>query len=132
VVPAKAGNPAALCAVQEPLLVAAAEADARQAAEGERVMSPDPERRDGWSAAALGLSREQEHLVEATVGRCLGLIAHAVGREPQRPLLSLLIGHTVYATVLGVVAEEASPAVREHLAREAAEAIARAVREAAP
>jgi hypothetical protein len=87
---------------------------------------------DGRGAAALGLTREQERLVEATVGRCLGLIAHAVGREPQGPLLSLLIGHSVYATVLGVVAEESSPAVRERLARDAAEAIARAVREAAP
>jgi hypothetical protein len=78
------------------------------------------------------LPDDQARLVEATVGRCLGLIAHAVGREPHGPLLSIIIGHTVYATVLGVVAEEVSPALREQLAHNAAEAIARAVREAAP
>jgi hypothetical protein len=88
--------------------------------------------RDGRGAAALGLTREQERLVEATVGRCLGVIAHAVGRAPRSALLSLVIGYHIHATVLGVVAEEASPAIRERLARDAAEAIARAVREAAP
>jgi hypothetical protein len=96
------------------------------------VISPDPERRDDRAAAPLGLTREQERLVEATVGHCLGLIAHAVGRAPQGPLLSVIIGHSVYTTILGVVAEAVSPAIREQLAQNAAEAIARAVREAAP
>jgi hypothetical protein len=80
----------------------------------------------------LGLTQEQERLVGATVGRCLRLIAHTVGQEPQGPLLSVIIGHLVYATVLGVFTEEVSPAVRERLAHDAAEAIARAVREAVP
>jgi hypothetical protein len=96
------------------------------------VISPDPERRDGRGAVPLALTREQDRLVEATVERCLSLIAHAIGGEPRSALLSLVIGYHIHATVLGVVAEEASPAVRESLAQDAAEAIARAVREAAP
>jgi hypothetical protein len=94
-------------------------------------MSPDPERRDGW-AAHLGLTRAQERLVEATGERCLGLIAHAVGGAPRGRLLSLVIGYHIHATILGAAAERCSSAVRERLARDAAEAIARAVREAAP
>jgi hypothetical protein len=96
------------------------------------VISPDPERRDGRGAAALELTREQDRLVEATVERCLGLIAHAIGGEPRSALLSLVIGYHIHATVLGLAAARCSPAVRERLARDAAEAIARAVREAAP
>jgi hypothetical protein len=95
-------------------------------------MSPDPERRDDRGAAPCGLTPEQELLVEATATRCLAFIDHAVGRASQGPLLSVIIGHLVFRTILGVVAEEVSPAVRERLARDAAAAIARAVREAAP
>jgi hypothetical protein len=96
------------------------------------VISPDPERRDGRGAAPLGLTWAQERLVVGTVERCLALIAHAIGREPKSALLSMAIGYHIYATLLGVVAEKVSPDVREDLARGAAEAIARAVREAAP
>jgi hypothetical protein len=96
------------------------------------VIAPDPENCDGRAAAPSGLTLEQERLVWATVERCLGLIADAIGGEPRSALLSMVIGHHIHATVLGVVAEEASPASRERLAQDAAEAIARAVRKAAP
>jgi hypothetical protein len=89
---------------------------------------------DGRTAAPLGLSREQDGLVEATAWQCLEAIGRAIRQEPEdaRMLMSLLIAHAVHATVLGAAAECCSPAVRAHLARDAAEAIARAVREAAP
>jgi hypothetical protein len=98
------------------------------------VISPDPKHRDGRAAAPLGLTREQDCLVEATAWQCLEAIGRAIQPEPEdaRRLMSLLIAHSVHASVLGVVAEEVSPAVRERLAQDAAEAIARAVREAAP
>jgi hypothetical protein len=88
--------------------------------------------RDGRGAAPLELTRAQERLIETTVELCLRVIAHAIGGEPRSALLSMMIGYHIHATLLGVVAEEASPAVRERLACDAAEAIARAVREAAP
>jgi hypothetical protein len=98
------------------------------------VISPDPERRDGRAAADLGLTRKQECLVEATAWQCLEAIGRAITQEPEdaRLLMSLLIADSVHLTVLGAAAECCSPAVRERLARDAAEAIARAVREAAP
>jgi hypothetical protein len=90
--------------------------------------------RDGRGATALELTREQERLVEATAWQCLEAIGRAITQEPEdaRMLMSLLIAHGVHATVLGAAAECCSPAVRERLAQNAAEAIARAVREAAP
>jgi hypothetical protein len=95
-------------------------------------MSPDPERRDGHAAANLWLTREEERLVEATTWRCLELIRDAVEADPAPLLAAILIGHSVYTIVLALAAEQSSPAVRERLARDAAQAIARAVREAAP
>jgi hypothetical protein len=73
-----------------------------------------------------------ERLVEATTWRCLELIRDAVEADPAPLLAAILIGHSVYTIVLALAAERCSPAVRERLARDAAEAIARAVREAAP
>jgi hypothetical protein len=97
-------------------------------------MSPDPGRRDGRAAADVWLTREQDGLVEATAWQCLKAIGRAIQQEPDdaRRLMSLLIAHSVHASVLAVVAEEVSPAIRERLAHDAAEAIARAVREATP
>jgi hypothetical protein len=73
-----------------------------------------------------------ERLVEATTWRCLELIRDAVEADPAPLLAAICIGHSVYSIVLTLAAEQCSPAVRERLARDAAEAIARAVREAAP
>jgi hypothetical protein len=73
-----------------------------------------------------------ERLVEATTWRCLELIRDAVEADPAPLLAAICIGHSVYSIVLTLAAEHASPAVRERLARDAAAAIARAVREAAP
>jgi hypothetical protein len=73
-----------------------------------------------------------ERLVEATTWRCLELIRDAVEADPAPLLAAILIGHSVYTIVLALAAERCSPAVRERLARDAAAAIARAVREAAP
>jgi hypothetical protein len=73
-----------------------------------------------------------ERLVEATTWRCLELIRDAVEADPAPLLAAILIGHSVYSIVLTLAAERCSPAVRERLARDAAAAIARAVREAAP
>jgi hypothetical protein len=89
---------------------------------------------DGRAAPDLELTPEQDRLLEATAWHCLEAIGRAIRQEPEdaRMLMSLLIAHAVHVTVLGVVAEEVSPAVRERLAQNAAEAIARAVREAAP
>jgi hypothetical protein len=89
---------------------------------------------DVRAAADLDLTPEQDRLVEATAWQCLEAIGRAITQEPEdaRRLMSLLIAHSVHASVLGVVAEESSPALREQLAHNAAEAIARAVREAAP
>jgi hypothetical protein len=85
-------------------------------------------------ATPLELTPEQDRLVEATAWHCLEAIGRAIQQEPEdaRLLMSLLIAHAVHATVLGTAAECCGPAVREHLAQDAAQAIARAVREAAP
>jgi hypothetical protein len=90
--------------------------------------------RDGRGAAPLELTRAQERLVEATAWQCLEAIGRAITQEPPdaRLLMSLLIADVVHLTVLETAAERCSPAVRERLARDAAQAIARAVREAAP
>jgi hypothetical protein len=90
--------------------------------------------RDGRGAAALGLTRAQDGVVEATAWQCLEAIGRAIRQEPEdaRLLMSLLIADSVHITVLGAAAECCSPAIRERLAHDAAEAIARAVREAAP
>jgi hypothetical protein len=87
---------------------------------------------DGRRAATLGLTREQDRRVEATVRRGLQLILDAIQDDPEPLVLAILIGHFVHGTLLGLAAERCSAAVRERLARDAAEAIARAVREAAP
>jgi hypothetical protein len=90
--------------------------------------------RDGRAAADLELTPEQDRLVEATAWQCLEAIGRAITQEPEdaRLLMSLLIADVVHVTVLGTAAECCSPAIRERLARDAAEAIARAVRDAAP
>jgi hypothetical protein len=80
----------------------------------------------------LGLTQDQERLVEATTWRCLELIRDAVEADPAPLLAAICIGHSVYSIVLALAAEHSSPAVRARLAHDAAEAIARAVREAAP
>jgi hypothetical protein len=87
---------------------------------------------DGRRAANLGLTREQDRLIDATAKRCLQLILDAIQDDPQPLVVAILIGHFVHGTLLGLAAERCSPAVRERLARDAAEAIARTVREAAP
>jgi hypothetical protein len=84
------------------------------------------------SPARHRLPDESERLVEATTWRCLELIRDAVAADPAPLLAAILIGHSVYTIVLALAAEHASPAVRERLAHDAAAAIARAVREAAP
>jgi hypothetical protein len=78
------------------------------------------------------LPDEAERLVDATAKRCLRLILDAIQDDPQPLVVAILIGHFVHGTLLGLAAERCSAAVRERLARDAAEAIARAVREAAP
>jgi hypothetical protein len=71
-------------------------------------------------------------LVDATAKRCLQLIVDAIQDDPEPLLAAVLIGHIIHGTLLGLAAERCSPAVRKRLARDAAEAIARAVREAGP
>jgi hypothetical protein len=78
------------------------------------------------------LPDEAERLVDATAKRCLQLILDAIRDDPQPLVVAILIGHFVHGTLLGLAAERCSPAIRERLASDAAEAIARAVREAAP
>jgi hypothetical protein len=78
------------------------------------------------------LPDEAERLVEATAKRCLQLILDAIQDAPEPLVVAILIGHFVHGTLLGLAAERCRPAVRERLARDAAEAIARAVRDAAP
>jgi hypothetical protein len=78
------------------------------------------------------LPDEAERLVDATAKRCLQLILDAIRDDPEPLVVAILVGHFVHGTLLGLAAERCSPAVRERLARDAAEAIARAVREAAP
>jgi hypothetical protein len=78
------------------------------------------------------LPDEAERLVEATAKRCLQLILDAIQDAPEPLVVAILVGHFVHGTLLGLAAERCRPAVRERLARDAAEAIARAVREAAP
>jgi hypothetical protein len=73
-----------------------------------------------------------ERLVEATTWRCLELIRDAVEADPAPLLAAICIGHSVYTIVLALAAEQCRPDVRERLAQDAAAAIARAVREAAP
>jgi hypothetical protein len=70
--------------------------------------------------------------IDAAAKRCLQLIADAIQDDPEPLLAAILIGHLVHGTLLGLAAERCRPAVRERLAQNAAEAIARAVREAAP
>jgi hypothetical protein len=78
------------------------------------------------------LPDEAERLVDATAKRCLRLILDAIQDAPEPLVVAILIGHFVHGTLLGLAAERCRPAVRERLARDAAEAIARAVREAVP
>jgi AcrR family transcriptional regulator len=91
--------------------------------EGAAPADPTPARRR--SDEALGR-------FDATAKRCLQLILDAIQDDPEPLLAAVLIGHIVYGTLLGLASERASPAIRERLARDAADAIARAVREAAP
>jgi hypothetical protein len=78
------------------------------------------------------LPDEAERLVDAIAKRCLQLILDAIQDAPEPLVVAILIGHFVHGTLLGLAAERCSPAIRERLARDAAEAIARAVREAGP
>jgi hypothetical protein len=78
------------------------------------------------------LPEEAERLIDATAKRCLQLILDAIQDDPEPLVVAILIGHFVHGTLLGLAAERCSPAIRERLARDAAEAIARAVREAVP
>jgi hypothetical protein len=86
----------------------------------------------GRPPGRLPLPDASERLIDATAKRCLQLILDAIQDVPEPLVVAILVGHFVHGTLLGLAAERCSPAVRERLARDAAEAIARAVREAAP
>jgi hypothetical protein len=88
--------------------------------------------RGGRPPGRRRLPDEAARLVDAIARRCLQLILDAIHDDPEPLVVAILIGHFVHGTLLGLAAERCSPAVRERLAQDAAEAIARAVREAAP
>jgi hypothetical protein len=101
-------------------------------------MSDNARREDVFCQVEGGLPPGHRRLpaelghVDATAKRCLQLIVDAIHDDPEPLLAAVLIGHIIHGTLLGLAAERCSPAVRERLAQDAAEAIARAVREAAP